>query len=301
MISVIIPAYNSCHYIDSMINCLNRQTFTDYEAIIVDDGSVDETKDKYINFDSKKIRFVFSSHQGQQKSRYLGFLESKGDYIAFVDVDDLIEPTYLEKLFSSLVINDSDISLCNHIKLEKEKKKINAFFDKDCVLSKDEALESLFSDYYITSYQPTKLFKRKIIEGVDFGKNIVLEDMYIMDKFFNKANKVSVVCEPLYIYNRNNLNSVCAQKKFDEVLVAYSQVQIYRYKKWKYKKPLKRVLSRQLFDSYKRMINLHVIPPIDIRIQTTIICFRFLLKKPKNIIHIFFPKLSIYLLRKKQL
>ena len=299
MISVIIPTYNSYRYIDSMICCLEHQTFKNYEAIIVDDGSTDMTKNKYGGFISEKIRFIFSSHQGQQNSRYIGFLQSKGEYIAFIDVDDFIEPTYLEKLYLSIINNGSDISICNHTKLQKDKKIINTFFDQDCVLSKEEALAHLFSDSYITSYQPTKLFKREIIEGIDFGSNIVLEDMYVMDQFFSKADKVSIVCESLYVYNQNNINSICAQKKVQEILVAYSQVQIHRYKLWKHNKLFKNILSKRVFDSYKKMLYLHVIPPVRIRLKTTLICISFLIKKPKNFIHVFFPRFSISLLLKK--
>ena len=99
MFSVIIPVYNGARFIEEAINCVFKQTYTDWEIIIINDGSKDETPkilEKYT--DNEKILIINQENQGVSVARNNGVLHAKGDYIAFLDADDLWHENHLEVL-----------------------------------------------------------------------------------------------------------------------------------------------------------------------------------------------------------
>lgn len=107
-ISVIVPVYNGEKWIEQCINGVLSQTYTDWELIIVDDGSNDETFHKLENIlqvfqnNSHVINVIHKENEGVSSARNIGIEQARGEYIAFIDVDDEIEPTYLENLIKGL-------------------------------------------------------------------------------------------------------------------------------------------------------------------------------------------------------
>jgi len=107
-VSVVIPSYNSAKYLPETLNSVLKQTFTDFEIIVVDDGSTDNTKDVVASFKSDKVRYIFQENSGGPSlPRNVGIKAAKGKYIAFFDSDDIMVPNKLEKsvYFLSLVPN----------------------------------------------------------------------------------------------------------------------------------------------------------------------------------------------------
>lgn len=99
LVSVIIPCYNQAEYLSSTLDSVLAQTYRNWEAIIVNDGSPDNTDEiakRYIDKDSR-IKYIYQKNQGLATSRNVGIKNSNGEYILPLDADDLIEPTYLEK------------------------------------------------------------------------------------------------------------------------------------------------------------------------------------------------------------
>ncbi len=107
-ISVIVPVYNGEKWIEQCINGVLSQTYTDWELIVVDDGSNDETFHKLENIlqvfhhNSRIINVIHKENGGVSSARNIGIEHAQGEYIAFIDVDDEIEPTYLENLIKGL-------------------------------------------------------------------------------------------------------------------------------------------------------------------------------------------------------
>lgn len=96
-VSVVIPAYNSMNYLPETIASLLAQTFTDWEAIVVNDGSTDETEQWVSQHSDRRIKLISQENQGLSGARNTGIAHATGDYIAFLDADDLWSPTKLEK------------------------------------------------------------------------------------------------------------------------------------------------------------------------------------------------------------
>lgn len=102
MISVIIPAYNAARTVRRCIKSVLDQTYTEWEMIIVDDGSKDDTLDICQSYDDSRIRVLHKENGGVSSARNMGLKFAQGDYIAFIDSDDFIEADYLEHLSQGL-------------------------------------------------------------------------------------------------------------------------------------------------------------------------------------------------------
>ena len=110
-ITVIIPAYNCEKYIPEAIDSVLKQTYQDFELIIVDDGSTDNTREivkEYIGKNPNKIRYFYQENKGVSSARNKGIEESKGEFCAFLDDDDYFLPEFLEKCLIYLKKNDYD-------------------------------------------------------------------------------------------------------------------------------------------------------------------------------------------------
>jgi glycosyltransferase involved in cell wall biosynthesis len=104
-VSVIIPAYNAMRYLPETIDSLLSQTFEDFEAIIIDDGSHDNIEEWFGKNQDPRLQLISQPNQGQAKARNVGMQRAKGEYIAFLDADDLWKPSKLEKQVALLNAN----------------------------------------------------------------------------------------------------------------------------------------------------------------------------------------------------
>lgn len=100
MFSVIMPAYNAETFIARAIDSVLSQTYPDFELIVVDDGSTDATKERVLSFSDERIRYVYQKNGGVSAARNQGILESRGEYICFLDSDDEWRPEHLSVLFA---------------------------------------------------------------------------------------------------------------------------------------------------------------------------------------------------------
>lgn len=114
-VSVVIPCYNYGEYIDRAVDSVLKQTYQNFEIIIVNDGSTDEkTNKKLANYDKPKTKVIQASHQGPSTARNTAIEAAKGEYILPLDTDDTIDPTYLEKAVKILDENEKvSIVYCN--------------------------------------------------------------------------------------------------------------------------------------------------------------------------------------------
>jgi len=113
MISIVMPTYNRAYIIDSSIKSVLAQTYSDFELIIVDDGSTDDTEKVIKSFNDKRIRYIkLEKNSGASHARNIGIENAKGEYITFHDSDDTMASTKLEEQYNYMKENDYDISFC---------------------------------------------------------------------------------------------------------------------------------------------------------------------------------------------
>lgn len=207
-ISVIIPVYRAENYLAECIDSILCQTFEDYELILVDDGSPDNCAAicrEYLTRDSR-IRFLQQENQGQGAARNYAMTVARGQWICFVDSDDVIHPQYLQILYDAAFALDVPISMCRYVEADT----IPEGFCKSCEpkfgkLVMDEA--SLISLYDREEYPGwvacTKLVRRDIVEGYPFTSGRIFEDNEAVCRWICRAGVLASTDAQLYWYRTN--------------------------------------------------------------------------------------------------
>ena len=199
-ISVIVPIYNVEKYLRRCLDSIINQTYKNLEIILVNDGSKDNSFEickEYKNKD-KRIVLIDQKNAGLSAARNSGIDIATGDYIGFVDSDDVLSTKMYEFLLKSIKESNSDISLClfksfnNNIEFDNNYNNI--------VLGKDGAIKELLIDRKIASHACDKLYKKELFNGIRFPKGKKYEDIPVIYKLFLKANNISFVDTELYGY-----------------------------------------------------------------------------------------------------
>jgi len=203
-ISVIVPVYNLEEEIPKCLLSLLLQKFSDFEIIVIDDGSTDNSLSILNELSKKwgdKIRVFHRKNHGLSSSRNFGISKARGKYIAFSDGDDFVDPEFLSKLYRSIADSKSDISVCGFTEFYDEKNR--DFSRKTEVLSGEDATRRLLREQEnLDILAWNKLYKKSLFRGIRFpdGKNH--EDNFTTYKLYSKAEKVSFIEAPLYNYVR---------------------------------------------------------------------------------------------------
>ena len=206
-VSVVVPFYNSCSFVLNSINYLKNQTFKSFEVILVDDGSEDsqlkEIRD-YIE-DDKRFKLISQTHLGAGAARNLGLSLVKGEYVIFLDSDDVYRKDLLEKLFLSASNNSSDIVLCDAtIETNPLSSILHPPREDRSWADVDELQANL---YQITSPVPwNKLIKTSLIRNYNL-KFLTLQnsnDLTFTYSVMALASRISWVDCPLLHYGNSN-------------------------------------------------------------------------------------------------
>lgn len=188
MISIIIPIYNAENYIKRCINSLLNQSYQNYEIILIDDGSKDNSRKVLKEFEgNKKIRIYFQENIGVAKTRNKGIKLAKGEYITFIDNDDYIDSDYLEKLYNN--IQDNDIIISGYRRVNDKK-----------VLSSNKLKDTEWSKYIIIAPW-AKIYKKEflIVNKIEFLSNNIGEDVYFNLIAYFSTDKIKII--PYIGYN----------------------------------------------------------------------------------------------------
>lgn len=200
MISVITPVYNSEKYIERAVRSVLNQTYRDIEYILVDDGSTDksgEIIDRYAAQDSR-IRVIHRKNGGVAAARNTGLSAARGEYIAWLDSDDWLEPSMLETCLNALLKNNAEAALCNYKNIASSgRETVRNLFEGDCVLLDNrEALEWLFASK-ISSVLWANVIRRSAYEDIVFPEGRTYEDVLTVYRIYERADLIVVMNAPL--------------------------------------------------------------------------------------------------------
>lgn len=176
MISIITPTYNRAHLLPRMINSVLNQTFNDWELIIVDDGSTDDTSQIVENLKDPRIKYFLKDNSGATASRNLGVKKARGDYIIFLDSDDEAKVNWLQKLSDAIVTQKTTVVCCGLEKHDHRDKFVGvrlpenlgglfdhtvaSFLSGTILMKKEYFLEAGEYDVELTSGQHTEILMR---------------------------------------------------------------------------------------------------------------------------------------------
>lgn len=223
-LSIIIPVYNAEKYLSCCLDSILAQSFTDYEVILVDDGSTDRSASICDEYTASHARFhcLHQSNGGHTAARQNGVLASHGQYIAFVDSDDWIAPEMYERMCAAAQDTLADIVHCNFTAVMPHKEKVCGIPFPAGFYNKAQLAETVypnmiyFGTYFVFGVAPNlwnKLFRRDILEKYLFRlphSIIVGEDGPITYACMLEASSI-YFCEGAYYYYRSNADSLCHQ------------------------------------------------------------------------------------------
>ena len=204
-ISIIVPVFKVEKYLNRCLDSIIAQTFTDWECILIDDGSPDNSGKICDEYAKKDERFVVihQENAGVSVARNAGLDIAKGEYITFVDSDDWVENSFLEEQYNDIISGDYDICICGFVGNKKK---------RDQILNCFEARSRLFDEEGTGGYSVLRLIKKEIINNVRYNTSIsYLEDTDFFYRLYNNCTKILWTDKPLYNYFDNE-NSVTREK-----------------------------------------------------------------------------------------
>ena len=217
LISVIVPVYKVEKYLPRCIESVLKQTYKNFELILVDDGSPDNSGkicDEYALRDNR-IKVIHKENGGVSSARNTGIDAANGEYINFIDSDDWVPENSLEILLNTIIENDAELSICGFefrgIKVvsKKYEKKFIDFRETE-----DAELVEIFRQCFFYS-ACGKLFKTKILkeDDIKFSNKIKIgEDTLFVRKYLINIKKIEISNKSVYFYNQLNFSS--ATKKY---------------------------------------------------------------------------------------
>ena len=231
-ISVIVPVYNVEKYLPKCLDSILCQTFSNIEIICVNDGSTDNSRkilEEYKNKDSRII-IVDKKNGGLSSARNAGMKVAKGEFFSFIDSDDWIDSSMLEKLYKNITSLDTDISICAVHQFDETNQKIDdsnpyytlEYFDSsfDNKSFSYKETKPFIMDVCVMAWN--KLYRRSLIDKcqAEFPDGLIFEDGPFFFTIFFKTQKVSIVREFLYYYRVNRTGSIIqkAGKKFLHII-----------------------------------------------------------------------------------
>lgn len=209
LLSVIIPAYNTAKYLPRCLDSVLTQTHQNLEIILIDDGSTDQSgqiANAYAKKD-KRIKVIHQTNQGQSAARNVGLKLATGDYISFIDSDDEIKPTFIEKLLEAYDKHTA-VTVCGiHYKHLHTNSSENVYTSPLRARRANESAKAYLLFLLATDGRMyssvNKLYQANIVKKLQFDEslNFAEDTKFVLDYLEQTSGKINFVLEPLYIYN----------------------------------------------------------------------------------------------------
>lgn len=227
-ISVIIPVFNGEKYIEDCVQCLMNQTLSEFEIILINDGSKDNTANicNKLSEEDSRIKVIHQENFGVSIARNKGIQNANGEYICFIDCDDYLDSDYLELLYNACINNNVKISACCIESVNENNELISRKSLKEGLYNSELALEELFKFKDLNSGPCGKLFHKSLFdEDLIFPDIRTYEDLFFVYKAIYKSKGIYFVenCKYYYIHR----SGVGAMDKFiknpttDVIIVAH--------------------------------------------------------------------------------
>lgn len=218
-ISIIVPVYNVEKYLENCIESILNQTFKDFELILVDDGSTDNSCkicDIYEKKDSR-IKVIHKNNGGLSSARNAGLDIACGKYVGFIDSDDSIHPRMYEILYDLIKKYESDISCCNYKKIydifKDEYENVNSL--EVIEMSNIEAIKNLYDKEIGVKLviACNKLYRKNLFDKIRYKVGRLHEDEFMAHRILYNSKKITYVDNELYYYLQRD-GSIMSKKTY---------------------------------------------------------------------------------------
>lgn len=209
MISIVIPLYKVESYIESCLISLENQSFKEFEVIVVNDGSPDRSADiveDFIKSSKLNIKLINQENRGVSAARNNGIDYISGEYVCFIDSDDMLDSEYLMIMQKEINMRGADICICRSRHIDENETKVytlkNAYKSEE--LSKNQILEKLLYGEVSAGIWAV-LCRRDVLGELRFAENFrYSEDLEMVWKLAASSNKIVLTDAPLYCYRIRN-------------------------------------------------------------------------------------------------
>ena len=210
IVSIIVPAYNAERTINRCIDSILKQSYSNLEIIIINDGSKDSTEEKCMKYiKNKRIKYIRINNSGVSNARNIGIENSTGTYIMFVDSDDYIEKNMVERLYDN--INENvDLVICSKNLITINEKISEKIDIASCTIKKENIIQLYRAKILNPPY--CKLYRSEIIKSksirfdisISIGEDLLFNILYLK----NITKDIKILNENLYNYEKINTNSL---------------------------------------------------------------------------------------------
>lgn len=244
LISIVIPIYNAEKYLEECLNSIKNQTYKNFEVIMVNDGSKDDSETickRFLEYDDR-FRYFTKANGGVSSARNLGLDNVKGDYITFIDADDWVDENYLELLITTVKKYHSDIVISSY----KQFNNIDVFYLRAYTIQEKYLLnfEKINRDDFLTIFPKlmstnvcfnnavAKLFRKELVKNLRFDTSIKYgEDLDFYFRLYLNVDCISYIEEPTYVYRihgdstTSNFNQEHAEQELNIFKQMYEKIQ----------------------------------------------------------------------------
>lgn len=239
LVSIIVPIYKVEQYMDECITSIVKQTYSNIEIILVDDGSPDKCPQKCDDWGKRdsRIKVVHKKNAGLGYARNSGLEIASGEYVAFVDSDDYVDTSMFETLYEEAMRNHTDAVFCAYQRCVNNRKD-KTFFSKKKLLHGKEILnyiaDMIASPAHIKEERLecmsawNGIYKKKIIDSKNIRfmseREVVSEDIVFNVDFLKHCNSIALIPQPLYNYciHENSLSRTFKESKFSGIIRLYT-------------------------------------------------------------------------------
>lgn len=202
-VSLIIPVYNTEKWLKRCLNSILVQTFTDYEVILIDDGSTDSSPsilDEYAKNDSRLTVF-HEKNRGSSQARKFGMSRAQGEWFMFIDSDDDVHPTYVQSLYETVTKNNLSIAACDMQRVGNNSFPVEITHNSPQILNSKE-IHTKFFNYQFWGFWG-KIYHKSVFKDLYFPEHNINEDYVVMAQIFHNNPAMAYIQEPLYYYRTN--------------------------------------------------------------------------------------------------
>ena len=219
LISVVVPIYRAEAYLEQCVDSLLEQSYDNLEILLVDDGSPDGCGSICDNYGERdpRVTVLHQENRGVSAARNVGVEIARGEYIAFVDADDWVEPDHIGYLLQLLRQNTADIAVC------RSDTKARRGGAETMLLSGEAALRTMLYQKLFDTGPWSKLYRADIVKETPFPENMFFEDLAVVCRMFGMAERVAYSQRRTYHYRRTldgTMNGGYAERLLDEIRAA---------------------------------------------------------------------------------
>lgn len=261
-VSVIVPAYNVGKYLEGCLDSIFNQTFREFEVVIINDCSTDNTDEIITKYKNKYNNITYINNEvnlGVSASRNKGALQCKGDYILFIDSDDILESNMIQNLYNAA--NGIDMAIAGYYIdfADGNIKKINLNLNEEKIYTGNEILKELLTQKNgVTGHSWNKMIRRKVLidNNIKYPEDMkIYEDVTFFTSLYPYCNKIKYTNNNLYHYIERKNSAI---RTLDDRVIYDTKECIDKVKSIILSNNLMEELESEFASFYSRMISIAI-------------------------------------------